>query len=155
MRFASDPATILLVDDDQILLQVLSRVLTRAGYIVLRAASVAEALQQAESAPELVLLDLCLPDGSGLDLAVALHAREPGLPLILMTAYPLQLQDRPELMEHFKQVLIKPPDLQDIRRRVAAALEREAPPVEARRQRSPMFPASLTEGPTILARRVP
>ena len=63
-------ATILLVDDDEVLSQVLRRVLTREGYTVVQAGNVAEALRAARSNnPQLALLDLCLPDGDGMELA--------------------------------------------------------------------------------------
>jgi cobalt-zinc-cadmium efflux system membrane fusion protein len=105
---------ILLVDDDEVLLQVLSRVLAKVGYEVVRTTTVADALQQADCAPDVGLIDLSLPDGDGMDLARALHKRLPGLPLILMTAYPTRLRDPLDLDSEFVHVLTKPMDLQQL-----------------------------------------
>src|SRR5579884_918383 len=95
-------STILLVDDDEVLSQVLRRVLTRDGYNVVEAGSVDQALQQArEHPPSLALVDLRLPDGDGVDLARQLEKQVGRFPLILMTAYPLRLRDQPELAKGF------------------------------------------------------
>jgi two-component system, NtrC family, response regulator PilR len=125
----SDAATVLIVDDDPVVLRVLGGVLTRAGYQVVAAASVAEALREARCGPDVCLLDLCLPDGSGLDLADALSHSYPGVPLILMSGSAELVRDRPEL-RRFVQVLTKPPDLQTIRQAIAAALEPTRAPAE-------------------------
>ena len=64
------PPTILLVDDDNVLREVLGRVLTRDGYTVVPAAGVAEALDLAkEHTLSLALVDLSLPDGDGVGSA--------------------------------------------------------------------------------------
>jgi cobalt-zinc-cadmium efflux system membrane fusion protein len=114
--------TVLVVEDDEVLLGVVSRALGRAGYVVLRAGTVAEALGLAPEAPELALLDLALPDGNGLDLARALHARRPDLPLLLMTACPLPFRERPELARLFVRVLAKPLGLGELFQAVQLAL---------------------------------
>jgi cobalt-zinc-cadmium efflux system membrane fusion protein len=111
MQTVRRPLKTLVVDDDDVLLQVLSRVLSRAGFDVLRATTVAEALRQADSAPEVALLDLSLPDGDGVELARTLHSRYPGLPLILMTAHSNRLREHPDLTGEFAHVLTKPMDL--------------------------------------------
>src|ERR1700735_169445 len=116
-------STILLVDDDEVLSQVLRRVLTRQGYNVLNANTVAQAEQLAqEHHPQLALLDLCLPDGDGVELARRLTEKTVNLPLILLTAYPLRLRERPELASHFSRVLTKPVNLQELRDAIESAL---------------------------------
>jgi cobalt-zinc-cadmium efflux system membrane fusion protein len=123
MPARASPATILVVDDDDVLLQVLSRVLQRDGHSLLRASSVAQALETAKRhCLDLVLLDLCLPDGDGVDLGEKLRAGHAELPMILMTAYPLRLRDYPDLTGPFARVLTKPPDLSELRGAVATAL---------------------------------
>jgi cobalt-zinc-cadmium efflux system membrane fusion protein len=117
------PAVILAVDDDDVLRQVLGRVLTRAGHTVFAAAGVAQALDVAKQhPPDLALVDLSLPDGDGVELGKQLQARQSGLPLILLTAYPLRLRDNPELARPFARVLTKPADLDELRDAVARAL---------------------------------
>jgi cobalt-zinc-cadmium efflux system membrane fusion protein len=134
------PTTVLLVDDDEVLGQVLTRVLTQQGHTVQRATDAAQALQLAhEQPPQLALLDLCLPDQDGIELAQKLRSDNPGLPLILMTAYPLQLRDHPERMADFACVLTKPLNVQELRQAVEAALHHQ--PVAPR----PVGPAPQPE----------
>lgn len=118
--------SVLVVDDDEVIANVLSRLLEREGYSVVRATSPARALALAgETAPDVALLDLCYPDGDGVELANELHARDARLPLILMTAYPVRLRERPELSRLFNRVLHKPINLDELRRAVRSALDGE------------------------------
>src|SRR5207253_1848068 len=74
------PATILIVEDDTALRRVLERVLARAGYRVLSAASAETAYELLASEPaDAVLLDVQLPTMSGLALYLALVHRHPTL----------------------------------------------------------------------------
>jgi CheY-like chemotaxis protein len=114
MQTVRRPLKILVVEDDGVLLQVLSRVLTHDGHDVLRATTVAEALRQADSAPGVALLDLSLPDGDGVELARTLHHRYPGLPLILMTAHSNRLREPSGLVGDFAHVFTKPMDLRQL-----------------------------------------
>ena len=60
---------VLVVDDAPEFVELAAVVLTHAGHRVRRAGSVAEALEALDhSMPDLVVLDLTLPDGDGLDL---------------------------------------------------------------------------------------
>jgi membrane fusion protein, heavy metal efflux system len=130
MPSSQEVPTILIVDDDEVLGQVLSRALANEGRAFIRAGSVAQALQEAGQRPlRLALLDLCLPDGDGVELADNLRSQHADVPLILMTAYPLRLQEHPEMAGRFTHVLTKPLDLHRLRRAVDEALG-ERPPVE-------------------------
>jgi cobalt-zinc-cadmium efflux system membrane fusion protein len=139
---------ILIVDDDEVLGQVLTRVLTQEGRTIFHAATVAQATElAAQQKPALALLDLRLPDGDGIDLARTLQAAHPELRLILMTAYPLRLREKPELAERFLRVLTKPLNLQELRQAVDAALTDSgalAPAVSAQRPPVPV-PAAHSE----------
>jgi cobalt-zinc-cadmium efflux system membrane fusion protein len=116
-------AIILLVDDDEVLRQVLRRVLARDGYQVAEAGSVAQALERArEQPPSLGLIDLRLPDGDGVELAEQLQKEVGRFPLLLMTAYPLRLRDQPELAHAFKHVLTKPLNLDELRQAIESSL---------------------------------
>jgi DNA-binding response OmpR family regulator len=69
-------APILLVEDDALLRQAFAILLEDAGYRVVEAGSAAEALTAAgKETPALVVLDIGLPDRSGLDVAQELRAR--------------------------------------------------------------------------------
>jgi CheY-like chemotaxis protein len=114
---------ILLVDDDEVLGQVLHRVLSQEGYTVLKSTSLAQALQlDQDHQPQLALLDLCLPDGDGVQLADKLRLQHPGLPLILITAYPVRLRDHPEHATRFVRVLTKPLNVRELRQAMEATL---------------------------------
>jgi CheY-like chemotaxis protein len=118
--------TVLLVEDDPRVAQVLCRVLSRSGYEVHWADCVAAAEHHFDRAPDIALIDLHLPDGNGVDLATALHLRYSDLPMLLMTGCPFRLREKPNDARFFRQVLLKPLDLQQLRRAVSAALYEDA-----------------------------
>lgn len=67
---AEAPASVLVVDDEEQIRRALRSILTSNGYGVLLAASAEEAVRAAaESKPDLIVLDLTLPDADGIDLA--------------------------------------------------------------------------------------
>ena len=67
MRNGSGPgATILVADDEPVIVNLLERILTRDGHTVVTASCGADALEQArEHAPELILMDISMPDMDG------------------------------------------------------------------------------------------
>jgi CheY-like chemotaxis protein len=120
---AENQLSILVVDDDEVLGRILSRVLQQQGHAVRRAENAAEALALARDyIPHLVLIDLCLPVTDGVELARQLRKEHPGIHLILMTAYPLRLRDQPSLAASFNQVLTKPLGLAELRQAVDSTL---------------------------------
>ena len=79
---------ILLVEDKDSLRRVLSLTLANAGYTVTESADARAATQEISRAPHrLVLTDLRMPHGSGLDVLRAARAADPDIPVIVMTAY--------------------------------------------------------------------
>jgi DNA-binding NtrC family response regulator len=79
---------ILLVEDKDSLRRVLSLTLKNAGYTVTESADARAATQEISRAPHrLVLTDLRMPHGSGLDVLRAARAADPDIPVIVMTAY--------------------------------------------------------------------
>lgn len=68
-------ATILVVDDEPAIRRLLKVTLEGAGYQLLAAATAAEALVELGRSPDLVLLDLGLPDRNGLELLPVIAAR--------------------------------------------------------------------------------
>ena len=79
--------TILIVEDDANLRDGLAYNLERAGYEVRCAETVAEALAAArKDAPDLVVLDLMLPDGSGLSVLASLREEKLAAPVIILSA---------------------------------------------------------------------
>ncbi|MCL2790917.1 MAG: sigma-54 dependent transcriptional regulator [Desulfobulbus sp.] len=115
--------TILIVDDEAKLLEVLSVALENMGYSPIAAASVEEALVVLrEQEVHLVLSDLRLPGLSGRDLLEKVKSLEPGLPVVIMTAY-AALKDAVEIIkEGAFDYIVKPFDLGTLEATVASAL---------------------------------
>ncbi|MDJ0834896.1 MAG: sigma-54 dependent transcriptional regulator [Acidobacteriota bacterium] len=80
--------TILVIDDEKSMIKFFEVTLTREGYRVLTGGSVQEglALIQGEDF-DLLLSDIRLGDGQGLDLLAACKEKDPDIPVIMMTAY--------------------------------------------------------------------
>src|SRR5881227_1086784 len=79
---------ILLVEDKESLRRVLRLTLEHAGYSVSEAADARVATVEITRAPyRLVLTDLRMPHGSGLDVLRAARAADPFVPVVVMTAY--------------------------------------------------------------------
>jgi two-component system nitrogen regulation response regulator GlnG len=78
---------LLVIDDEESVRYSFRRVFDGEGIEVVTAASAAEGLAcAAEGRPDVIVLDLQLPDGSGLDVFREIHAREPHRPVIFITA---------------------------------------------------------------------
>ena len=79
---------ILVVEDEPDLAVTYDRLLRREGYRVVTAGSQVEGLKAIEAAPPaLVIADLRLPDGDGLDIVRAARACTPQIPVIVVTAF--------------------------------------------------------------------
>ncbi|RME51701.1 MAG: GAF domain-containing protein [Caldilineae bacterium] len=82
--------TILLVEDDDMVRELIQSVLEPLGYTVLLAAGKEEALNVARRHPapiHLLLTDVVMPDGSGTALAEILHAQRPDLKILFISGY--------------------------------------------------------------------
>ncbi len=78
---------ILIIDDDRLTRWSLARTLAREGSEVLEAASGAQGLEcSREWKPDLIILDLRLPDANGLQLLQLIWQAAPRLPIVLMSA---------------------------------------------------------------------
>ena len=78
---------VLVVDDDDAIRLVISEALTREGHDVMCAASVADQARVLEDFdPDVLVTDVILPDGNGLDVLPAILAKRPGLPVIVLSA---------------------------------------------------------------------
>lgn len=107
--------TVLLVDDDAILLETLSAAFGRRGYDVHTAQTHESALEAARSqAPEWVLLDLKIPGTSGLRLIPELLAIDPFTHIIVLTGYANVATAVEAIKLGAKHYLSKPVGLDDI-----------------------------------------
>jgi DNA-binding NtrC family response regulator len=81
------PASVLIVDDDSLVRFTLSERMRQEGHSVIEAGTGAAALAAFEDVPDVVLLDVRLPDMDGLSVLRALKKVAPDTPVILLTAH--------------------------------------------------------------------
>ena len=80
--------SVLVIDDEPVLQDVLGTLLSGAGFEVHSAMSAEEGLQQIRDEEiDVVLLDLMLPDRSGLEILPEIKTHDPHLPVVVITAY--------------------------------------------------------------------
>ena len=115
--------TLLIVEDETVLARTLSRAFASHGWTVHHAATAEEARRVAGDVPaDVVLLDLRLPDGSGLDVLADIGTSAPDLPVIMMTGHG-SVADAVEAMKRGARDFVqKPLELDEIRLKVERAL---------------------------------
>jgi two-component system response regulator VicR len=119
-------ANILLVEDDADTARALSRALESGGYRVTAVDTGSEAKQLIEHLqPDLILLDLMLPDTDGLVLTTALKALTPA-PIIICSARQEQVDRVLGLKLGADDFVAKPFDLDELEARIEAVLRRAA-----------------------------
>jgi CheY-like chemotaxis protein/anti-sigma regulatory factor (Ser/Thr protein kinase) len=109
-RCAHPPCTVLVVEDDADTRALLRRLLTREGWAVTEATNGRVALERmAESHPELILLDLMMPEMDGFAFLEALRQQEAwrSIPVVVVTAKDLTPEDRQRLNGYVEQILQK------------------------------------------------
>ena len=80
--------TLLIVDDNEVQRKVIEFNMAREGYAALGAGTIHDALLRiSEHRPALVITDVMLPDGNGIELLERLMSLDPGLPVIVITAF--------------------------------------------------------------------
>jgi CheY-like chemotaxis protein/anti-sigma regulatory factor (Ser/Thr protein kinase) len=108
---------LLVVEDHEPTLTVLSRLLTKAGHKVSAANSVAAACALAERGDfDVFITDIGLPDGTGLDVLNAIRKIHPGLPGIALSGYGMDEDLKHSMDAGFSAHLIKPVDFDQLRR---------------------------------------
>jgi two-component system, OmpR family, response regulator RegX3 len=118
--------TVLLVEDEESITAPLSEALAREGFEPVVAGTAAEALELAASrSPDLVLLDLGLPDGSGLDVCRELRSRS-AVPIIMVTARGEEMDRVVGLEVGADDYVVKPFSAREVVARIRAVLRRTA-----------------------------
>lgn len=125
METETDSARLLVVDDEQTILQLLSASLRFVGYEVVAAANGAEAVRAAATArPDLVLLDVMMPDLDGFEVVQRLRTAGRHVPVIFLTARD-EVHDRVNgLSLGGDDYITKPFSLDEVLMRIRAVLRR-------------------------------
>jgi two-component system OmpR family response regulator len=122
------PARLLVVDDEATILELLSGSLRLAGFEVMTASSGAEAVRAAASGrPDLVLLDVMMPDGDGFEALSRIRSAGGEVPVIFLTAR----DEVPDRVTGFAvgadDYVTKPFSLDELLGRIRAVLKRTRP----------------------------
>jgi two-component system, NtrC family, nitrogen regulation response regulator GlnG len=116
---------ILVVDDDDAIRLVISEALRREGHQVRTAASVAEQIiALSEYDPDVLITDVILPDGNGLDMVPAILAKRPNLPIIVLSAQNTLTTAVRATEQGAFEYLPKPFDLDELCRAVRDGMKR-------------------------------
>lgn len=117
--------TILVVEDDAVLRMGLVRTLRSEGYRVLTAKNGSEGLDLALAEhPDLVLLDLMLPERNGFEVCEELRARDLELPIVILTAKGEESEKVRGLRLGADDYVTKPFGIAELLARIDAALRR-------------------------------
>src|SRR5580704_10597088 len=123
MEHGSIMSTLLVIDDDRAVLYTIERTFQGTGVSVLTAKTVREGLELIEQKPDVVLLDIMLPEGSGLQAVEKIQALDPKLPIIFITAGGTSDTTIEAMKLGAYDYLLKPLDLPKLRELVDRALE--------------------------------
>src|SRR6266853_626986 len=121
---------VLVVEDELVTQQLIAASLERAGYRVIRAASVPEAeAKLREGLPDLVLLDWMLPDTTGMSFLRKLHSnsRTKAIPVIMLTGRAEEVDKVTGLEAGADYFFTKPFSHRELLARVKAVVRRRAP----------------------------
>ncbi|WP_428937964.1 ATP-binding protein [Fontivita pretiosa] len=144
---AADGLHILLVEDHADTARLLARLLERSAHRVCPASSIKEALSMAREATDnrkfdLVISDIGLPDGSGIDLMRELR-RTYGLPGIALTGYAMESDIRACAEAGFIEHVAKPVDLARLESAIRVVVKKRSHPPAP-----PVSSSMLPNGPT-------
>jgi CheY-like chemotaxis protein len=129
LRVAGAPGSVIVVEDDEEQRQLVRAILAARGWKVREAANGRLALIAVEAeVPDVILLDLMMPEMDGFEVVAALQARAAWreIPIVVVTALDLTAQDRRRLSGGVEQILSKHAfPLAEVMARVCALLEGE------------------------------
>jgi CheY-like chemotaxis protein len=104
-------STLLVIDDERVARMVVCRTLRQAGYTCLEASSALAGLEQLQSDPRRLdgmVVDIRLPDMSGLNLVRLARIHRPGTPVLFISGYAQPDAEEPELQQLLQAFLPKP-----------------------------------------------
>jgi two-component system nitrogen regulation response regulator GlnG len=137
--------TVLVADDDRTIRTVLTQALTRAGCKVHATSSLTTLMRWVgEGKGDVVISDVVMPDGNGLEMLPKIAMDRPGLPVIVISAQNTIMTAIKAAEAEAYDYLPKPFDLPDLMKRTARALEQRgqgrSPKVEVQQDRPEELP---------------
>jgi two-component system response regulator HydG len=115
---------VLIVDDEQTALKVLSAILEAEGFHVFQAAGVEHAIEVLDKeVVDTIITDIKMPGKTGLDLFQSVKVHHPDIPVIFLTAYATIDTAINTMVTGAYHYFVKPPDYQKLKRVLASAAE--------------------------------
>jgi DNA-binding NtrC family response regulator len=119
--------TLLLVDDEESFRKLVGKELARAGYVVETAGNLEEARRQiAQKSFHLIVLDVRMPDGSGLDLLKEIREIAPTTEVVMLTAYGTVQEAIRAMKDGAYDFLTKPCKLGELEAVLEKAIEKQS-----------------------------
>jgi len=125
LKQAGEKKRVLLVDDEQIILSSLSRVLRMIGYEVVTKKNGQEALDLFKTSPDefdIIITDQTMPAMTGLELSLELLETRPDIPIILCTGFTDAIDEKKVKALGIRELLMKPADISEIREAIGRAM---------------------------------
>jgi two-component system, OmpR family, KDP operon response regulator KdpE len=122
---SAPPLRVLIVDDEPPIRKLLRMGLTTQGYQILEAHNGKAALELTGEKPDLIILDLGLPDMQGLDLLRTLRARNEGVPIVVLSSRDDETTKVQALDFGADDYITKPFGMEELLARIRAALRHQ------------------------------
>jgi DNA-binding response OmpR family regulator len=120
---ASRPLRVLVVDDQPVLTEILAETLSRDWHTVTTAMNGRDAFEKFEREDfDLVITDKAMPEMNGDQLAAAIKARAPEVPIIMLTGFGDAADTQEEISEFVDHILIKPATNAELKAAITAVL---------------------------------
>jgi signal transduction histidine kinase/CheY-like chemotaxis protein len=127
-HLASGHETILLVEDEEVVLRLAQQMLEHLGYTVFTARTAGEAItrmREQAGAIDLLVTDVIMPSMNGRELKEQLEALHPGLKCLFMSGYPADVIARQGVLDEEIQFIPKPFTLNSLSEKVRLALNQK------------------------------
>ena len=146
-----DQPVVLIVDDERVIADTLSIILSRSGFSTMTAYDGESALEHARTVhPDVLISDVVMPEMTGVELAIAVTETVPGCKVLLFSgqAATVDLLEKARHRGHDFTILTKPVHPTDMLRRISECLERRETSFEP-------IPSSADDRPRTVASVLP
>ena len=117
------PIRILAVDDNEFITEMLTELLTDEGHTVATYTSTTEAYAEfTKNDYDLVITDMEMPEMGGREFAEMIKSKRPDMPVLLLSGWPIFLEEEPNLAKFIDFALAKPFTVEDIQNIILQSL---------------------------------